>query len=266
MKLYIPKSNTYPCVSVITPSYNSARFITETIQSVQQQTYEQWEMIIIDDGSTDDSVSIITEYIKNDSRIRLLSLKQNVGIAAARNIGLKEARGKYVAFLDSDDIWFPHKLYEQISFMKEKNVAFSYTSYCYINEDGENLDVHVQAPVALDYYDLVGNTVIGCLTVMLDRTKIPHVEMPMIRPEDTALWLSLLKQGYKANGLQQVLAKYRIVNNSVSRNKLKAALQYWKLLRQQESFHVVKAAFYFSKYAYHAYQKNKGCLVEGKKK
>lgn len=119
------------------------------------------------------------------------------------------------------------------------------------------MGIEVTAPEIVDYKYLIGNTTIGCLTVMLDRQQIKQIEMPIIQPEDTALWLVLLKQGHQAYGLQKVLSNYRIVSNSTSRNKLKAAYRYWKLLRHQEKLNLVKVNFYFGKYAYHAYRKNR---------
>ncbi|QIW21415.1 glycosyltransferase family 2 protein [Bacillus thuringiensis] len=249
--------NKAPHVSVITPSYNSIRFIGETILSVQNQSYEDWEMIIVDDASTDQSLAKIKEIIKGDSRIRLLSLKENVGAAKARNIAIEEARGRYIAFLDSDDIWLPHKLKTQLLFMEEMDVDFSYTSYSLIDENGNELNREVNVPEFVGYHYLAGNTIIGCLTVMLDREKISYIEMPSMQPEDTALWLNLLSEGYEARGIQQVLAKYRIVENSVSRNKIRAAFRYWNLLRKQKPLNSFQTFFYFSKYAYHAYRKNK---------
>ncbi len=212
--------NKAPHVSVITPSYNSIRFIGETILSVQNQSYENWEMIIVDDASTDQSAAKIKEIIEGDSRIRLISLKENVGAAKARNLAIEEARGRYIAFLDSDDIWLPNKLKTQLLFMEEMNAAFSYTSYSLIDENGNGLNREVNVPKFVDYHRLAGNTIIGCLTVMIDREKISHIEMPNVQPEDTALWLNLLHEGHEAKGIQQVLAKYRIVENSVSRNKM----------------------------------------------
>ncbi|MDF9554553.1 glycosyltransferase [Bacillus tropicus] len=249
--------NKMPHVSVVTPSYNSIRFISETISSVQNQSYENWEMIIVDDASTDQSLAKIKEIIEGDSRIRLLSLKENVGAAKARNLAIKEARGRYIAFLDSDDIWLPNKLEAQLIFMEEMNVAFSYASYSLIDENGNELNREVNVPKSVDYHYLAGNTIIGCLTVMIDREKIPHIEMPSVQPEDTALWLYLLHEGHEAKGIQQVLAKYRIVANSVSRNKMRAAFRYWKLLREQKCLNALQIFYYFSKYAYHAYRKNK---------
>jgi len=249
--------NEVPCISIITPSYNSLRFIGETIRSVQSQSYKNWEMLIVDDASTDHSAVKIKEMIEADSRIRLLSLEENMGAAKARNIAIKEARGRYIAFLDSDDIWLPNKLETQLLFMEGTNVAFSYTSYSLIDENSNALNKEVNVPEFVDYHYLVGNTIIGCLTVMLDREKIPCIEMPSVQPEDTALWLQLLYKGYEAKGIQQVLAKYRIVTNSVSRNKIRAAFRYWKLLRAQKPLNSLQTFFYFGKYAYHAYRKNK---------
>ncbi|EEM00005.1 hypothetical protein M2E15_4653 [Bacillus mycoides] len=214
-------------------------------------------MLIVDDASTDHSAVKIKEMIEADSRIRLLSLEENMGAAKARNIAIKEARGRYIAFLDSDDIWLPNKLETQLLFMEGTNVAFSYTSYSLIDENSNALNKEVNVPEFVDYHYLVGNTIIGCLTVMLDREKIPCIEMPSVQPEDTALWLQLLYKGYEAKGIQQVLAKYRIVTNSVSRNKIRAAFRYWKLLRAQKPLNSLQTFFYFSKYAYHAYRKNK---------
>lgn len=232
--------NKAPHVSVITPSYNSIRFIGETILSVQNQSYENWEMIIVDDASTDQSAAKIKEIIEGDSRIRLISLKENVGAAKARNLAIEEARGRYIAFLDSDDIWLPHKLKTQLLFMEEMNAAFSYTSYSLIDENGNGLNREVNVPKFVDYHRLAGNTIIGCLTVMIDQEKISHIEMPNVQPEDTALWLNLLHEGHEAKGIQQVLAKYRIVENSVSRNKMRAAFRYWKLLKEQKRLNAVQ--------------------------
>lgn len=255
--IYTQKNNE-SLVSVITPSYNSSPFIKETIESVQTQSYANWEMIIVDDQSKDDSVHVIKQYIKKDPRIKLITLDQNAGAARARNIALKEAQGDYIAFLDSDDLWLPTKLEEQVAFMQKDNLAFSFTSYSLIDEQGNSMNIKIHAPKVVDYKYLLGNTTIGCLTVMLDRHQFKQIEMPIIQPEDTALWLILLRLGYQAHGLQKILSNYRIVSNSTSRNKLKAAYRYWKLLRNQEKLNFVKANFYFSQYAYHAYKKNRG--------
>jgi len=251
------KKESMPLVSVITPTYNSSSFIKETIESVQAQSYSNWEMIIVDDHSKDDSVHLISEYIEKDPRIKLIPLPNNGGAARARNVAMKEANGDYFSFLDSDDLWLPTKLEEQVAFMQKGNLTFSFTSYSIIDEQGKHLNIEVKAPKKLDYNDLIGNTTIGCLTVMLDKNQIKKIEMPVIQPEDTALWLLLLRQGYSAYGLPKVLSRYRIVSNSTSRNKLNASYRYWKLLRSQEKLNFVKANYYFIKYAYHAYNKNR---------
>lgn len=251
------EKDSMPLVSVITPSYNCSAFIKETVESVLSQSYPHWEMIIVDDKSKDDSVYVIQQYVAEDQRIKLIPLSQNIGAAGARNVAIQQAIGDYIAFLDSDDLWLPTKLEEQVSFMQKGNLAFSFTSYSLISEEGTHMDIEVTAPPIVDYKYLIGNTTIGCLTVMLDRQQIQRIEMPITQPEDTALWLSLLKQGHQAYGLQKVLANYRIVRNSTSRNKVKAAYRYWKLLRSQEKLSLIKVNFYFSKYAYHAYNKNR---------
>ena len=260
-KLVLNRKNTLhnenPLVSVITPSYNSLSFIEETIKSVKAQSYSNWEMLIVDDYSQDGSREIIRKYAEVDKRIKLISLSENGGVAKARNVALQEAKGDYVAFLDSDDLWLPQKLEKQVAFMREGNIAFSFTSYTVIEEGGHTLAMDIHVPQKVTYEHLLGNTIIGCLTVMLDRKKLQQIQMPLIQPEDTALWLLLLRQGFQAHGLPEILSKYRIVKNSISRNKFKAAYRYWKLIRIQENLNLLRANFYFSKYAYHALMKNR---------
>ncbi|PHD75781.1 glycosyl transferase [Bacillus sp. AFS043905] len=244
-------------VSIITPSYNSKEFIGNAIQSVKDQTYGNFEMIIIDDGSKDNSVLAIKSLINNDKRIKLISLSENVGAAEARNIGIVKARGRFIAFLDSDDIWYPGKLKKQVDFMKKNNIAFSFTSYEMITEVGEKTHNIVRAPKKVDYHGLLKNTIIGCLTVMLDTNKIGKIKMPNCKPEDTALWLKLLKEDLIAYGMPQVLAQYRLVDGSVSSNKIKAAQHLWNLYRKQENLPFPKSLWYFSHYALNAIKKHK---------
>lgn len=246
-----------PLISIITPVYNCAAFIAETIRSVQAQTHTNWEMLIADDGSTDETAAICRHFAEDDARIQLLSLSQNGGAAKARNEAIQQAKGEYLAFLDGDDIWLPQKLEQQVQFMQTHNLSFSFTGYTIMDENGTDAGAEIQAPSIVDYHTLAGNTIIGCLTVMLNRHKIGPVEMPSIQPEDTALWLQLLRKGHTAYGLAQPLAKYRIVKGSVSRNKWRAAARYWNLLRIQEKLGVIKGSAYFLKYAWNAYQKNK---------
>ena len=183
--------NNKPLVSIVTPSYNSEALIGETIQSILNQTYTNWELIIVDDCSSDQTVDIIKEY--TDERIQLHILEQNSGAAVARNHAIKKATGKYLAFLDSDDLWTEDKLEKQVRFMQTNDWAFSFTGYELMNEEGILMNKYVPVPYVMNYHTLMKNTIIGCLTVMLDREKIGDQYMPNIRAgQDTAFWLQLL--------------------------------------------------------------------------
>ena len=239
-----------PLVSIVTPSYNASSFIKETIQSVQSQTYKNWEMIIIDDVSKDNTCELIKEEIKKDNRIRLIELQENGGAAIARNTGINNAKAKYVAFLDSDDLWLPEKLEKQLAFMQNNDIAFSFTSYQIMNQDGNPTDKFVHVPEKINYNGLLKNTIIGCLTVMIDIEKLGKIQMPNIRTrQDTATWLKILKQGHYAYGLDEVLSKYRKVENSISSKKFKMAKMNWKLYREIEELSIPKSAWCFINYA-----------------
>jgi teichuronic acid biosynthesis glycosyltransferase TuaG len=242
-------------ISIITPSYNSAKFIGETIKSVRKQTYQDWEMLIVDDCSTDNSKDIIKEYSDNDARIKLIALEKNVGAAEARNIALRKAKGRYIAFLDSDDLWLPEKLNKQLAFMKKTKIDFSFTAYNRISESGKYINT-IPVPKTIDYHNFLKNTVIGTLTVMIDRESTGYFEMPIIKSShDMALWCKLLRNGRKAYGINETLAQYRVVSNSNTSKKLKAALDVWKVLRQHEKINFLKSAYYFSNYAFNAAKK-----------
>jgi teichuronic acid biosynthesis glycosyltransferase TuaG len=250
--------NKQPLVSVITPVYNASRFIAETIQSVQAQTYQNWEMILVDDQSKDNSREIIQEFVNKDPRIRLIVLEKNSGAAVARNTAINNARGKYIAFLDSDDLWLPTKLQKQVQFMEENEIEFSFTNYKIIKENGEHTNQVVEVPKKITYDELLKNTIIGCLTVMLNIEKLGKVQMENIRTrQDFVLWLSILKKGYTAYGLQEVLALYRKVEGSISSNKFKAAKQNWKVYREIEQLPLLKAVWCFAWYAFNAIKKTK---------
>lgn len=239
-----------PLISIITPAYNSDRFIRQTMDSVLAQTYENWEMIIVDDHSTDKTVEYVKDYQKRDPRIKLFQLNKNSGSAVARNTAMRNAKGRYIAFLDSDDMWYPEKLEKQIRFMQEKDIAFSFTKYRLMEEDGTVKEVESKAPDSVGYDDLMKHCVIGCLTVMLDREKTGDQEMVNIRTrQDYAYWLAITKRGIRAYGLPEVLAKYRIVENSISRNKIKAAQRQWYVYREIEKQNLIKSLWYFANYA-----------------
>lgn len=235
-------------VSIITPTYNSEKYIKQTIESVLSQTYQNWELIIIDDCSIDKTLEIVRQY--QDDRIKIIPLKANVGAAEARNIGLREAKGKYIAFLDSDDLWKNEKLEKQLKFMIENNYAFSFSSYQLMKEDGTIINKVIKAPTVLTYDKYLKNTAIGCLTVIIDKEKTGYFEFPQIKSShDMALWLNIMKRGFNAYGYDEVLAYYRLSNNSVSSNKLKSAKTVWKVYRDFERLSFFKSLYCFTFYA-----------------
>jgi teichuronic acid biosynthesis glycosyltransferase TuaG len=245
-----------PLVSIITPVYNAEKFIKETIYSVLNQTYSNWEMILINDKSPDSSKEIILSFAEEDNRIRLIDLPENSGAAIARNTGINMAQGEYIAFLDSDDLWHPQKLEKQIEYMIENDYAFSFTSYELMDEDGAMTGKIVEAPQKMDYHDLLKNTIIGCLTVVLNKSKIGEFQMVNIRTrQDFVLWLDILKRGHSAYGLNEPLAYYRNVEGSISNNKIKAAKRNWKVYREIEKLSFAYSIWCFLHYGYHAIKK-----------
>jgi len=251
-------SNHGELVSIITPTYNAARYIMETIQSVREQTYLNWEMIIVDDCSTDNTVESVKQEMKEDPRISLVELTSNSGPAVARNTAIIRAKGDYLAFLDSDDLWLPQKLEKQLMFMKEKDAAFSFTDYRIMNEDGGKTDVIFKCPPLVEYKDLLKNTSIGTLTVILDKRKIGEVQMPLHRDcsEDYGLWLNILSKGIGAYGLDEELAIYRKCENSLSSNKLKSAQKTWNTYRKVGKINILLSIWYFVHYSVNGYKKH----------
>jgi teichuronic acid biosynthesis glycosyltransferase TuaG len=243
-------------VSIITPSYNSSRFIVECVNSVISQTFQNWEMIIVDDCSNDNSKDIISVLSAKDERIKSIFLEENVGSAEARNIAIRQAKGKYIAFLDSDDIWKKDKLEKQIEFMNEKNISFSFTSYQPISEDGKIEYSVITAPNKMSYHSYLKNTIIGCLTVIIDKEKTGDFQMPNIRSShDMALWLLIMKRGFSAYGLDENLAYYRIVSTSNTSKKWKAAKEVWDVYRRQEKLNILYSIYCFIGYAFNAIKK-----------
>lgn len=233
-------------VSIITPSFNSSKFIEETINSVLNQTYSKWELIIIDDCSNDNTVNIINNFIKIDKRIKLLRLNENSGAGVARNLGIKNASGRYIAFLDSDDLWHPFKLEKQIKFMEHNDYPFSFTSYQIIDEQGFRLNKVNDALNLVTYKRALYSNPIGCLTVVYDTKFFGKRFMPTIRKrQDYALWLDLLKDS-NAYGISEFLALYRIRKTSISSNKLKLIKYQWQLYYKVENFNLMKSLLYTS--------------------
>ena len=243
-------------VSIITPSYNSSKFIEECINSVITQSFIDWEMIIVDDYSTDNSRDLILKFAKEDNRINPIFLDENVGAAAARNIAIKQSKGKYIAFLDSDDIWKSEKLEKQLSFMNEKDIAFSFTAYQSMSEDGKEYFNIIKVPEKMTYASYLRNTIIGCLTVIIDKEKTGDFQMPNIRSShDMALWLLIMKRGFLAFGLDKNLAYYRVVSSSNTANKIRAVKEVWDVYRKVEKLNIIYSVYNFIGYAYNAIKK-----------
>lgn len=245
-----------PLVSVIVPCYNMERFITDTINSVINQTFADWELLITDDASTDETVKLIQSLAENDNRIHVSINPEHSGIATSRNCCIQNAKGRFLAFLDADDLWHPDKLQRQLQFMQEHEVAFCYSAYELIDESGKPLGKTIKTAGDLTYKAFLHNTIIGCSTVMIDTEKVGAVVVPDFRTsEDTATWLNLLRQGFKAYAVEETLTSYRIRNHSASSNKMKAATDLWRVYRRQEKLPLPKAIYSFSCYVFNAIKK-----------
>ena len=234
-------------VSIITPVYNAEKFIANTVDSVLAQTVDKWELILAENGSKDGTKKVLEELRQKDSRIKVMYLGDNVGAAKARNAGIKKASGRYIAFLDADDLWNENKLKDQIRFMEKKNAAFSFTGYEFGTEAAEPTGKIVHVPESLTYRQALKNTTIFTSTVMFDTRKIAKEElfMPAIKSEDTALWWQILRSGKKAYGLNKNLVLYRRPAKSLSSNKLEAVRRIWYLYRKWEKLNVFQSAWYF---------------------
>jgi teichuronic acid biosynthesis glycosyltransferase TuaG len=236
-------------VSVITPSYNAEKYLSKTINSVLAQTLLNWEMLIVDDCSQDNSSQLIEQYLNRDERIKLIRLNKNSGAAVARNVAIEKSRGRYIAFLDSDDRWLPDKLEKQVKFMQERDVAFSYTAYEKLN-DSSIVVGNVHVPAKVSYQDLLKVCSIGCLTAMYDTEKLGKIYMPLIRKrQDFGLWLRILKKIPYAYGLDEVLAQYQLREDSISSDKIAASRYQWRIYRDVEKISLPVAVYYFAHYA-----------------
>ena len=244
-------------VTIITPSYNCSKFISDTVNSVLSQSYSNWEMIIVDDCSTDNSVEIIERITGDNPKIKLIKLENNVGSAQSRNAALEVASGRFIAFLDSDDIWYTDKLEKQVEFMLKRKAPISFTSYELIDENGVSKNHIIHSVEKLTQIDYLKNTIIGFSTSMIDTQIVGNsFRMMDIRTrQDTSLWITLLGKGFLAHGLDKVLAKYRIHSNSISANKIKAAKQVWNLYFHIHKFGLFRSIYYFSSYAFNAIKK-----------
>lgn len=234
-----------PLVSIITPLYNSEKYVAETIDSVLAQTYQNWEMIVIDDCSTDKGPEIVDEYCRIDSRIKLLKNSSNSGGAITRNNGIEFASGRFIAFLDSDDLWKPNKLEVQISFMINNIIEFSYCDYDVIDSRSIETGEKRIAPKILNYNTALPVNRIGCLTAIYDAVIIGKVYFPIIRKrQDYALWLKILKMGIEGKSVGQNLAKYRVHDNSISANKVDLIKYNWYLYKKIENLGFIRSTVY----------------------
>lgn len=235
-------------VSIIMPAYNAGDFIEDSIQSVISQTYPNWELLITDDLSTDNTNLLVQNWTKKDSRIILITSKVNQGPAGARNMSLSKSRGRWVAFLDSDDTWLSNKLEMQISFHLEKKCKITFTDYRRISRDGTCLGHQIKVPQRINYNKLMKGNVIATSTCLVDRAMVGNFLMPKAYYDDFLCWLKLLQSGGDGFGLNFDLMRYRVVNNSVSHNKLRSAMHTWKVYNEIGHLSMFKKIYYFLNY------------------
>lgn len=246
-----------PLVSVVTPAYRAARFLPETIASVQAQSVGEWEMLVVDDVSPDETWDVLEGIATRDPRVRPLRNRRNLGPAGSRNTALAEARGRYVAFLDADDLWLPTKLERQLAFMAENHTALSYTAFRRISDDGQRVGRLIEVPPEMTRSRLRRNTCIATLTAMVDRERTGPIRMPDFGYDDLALWLSLLCDGAVAWGLNEDLARYRVVGGSISSRPRRSARWVWEIYRKQEGLGLLGSAWCLAHYGARAWLKRR---------
>jgi glycosyltransferase involved in cell wall biosynthesis len=243
-----------PLVSIITPVYNAARWLPETLASVRAQTLADWEQILVDDGSSDDSVAIVEAAAAVDARFRLLHAPRNEGPSKARNLALEAARGRFIAFLDADDLWLPEKLARSVEMMTEHGYGFIYHDYRHISHDGAMIGALIRGPEELNLRSLHTRRGTGsCLSVVLDRWRIDGFRFPggyRHLHEDFCGWLSLIQKGYTGHRLAADLGRYRLSAKSRSANKLVGAMETWRIYRRISRLSFPRAALWWTEYAW----------------
>lgn len=240
-------------VSIIMPAYNSAHMIVSSIDSVRQQDYSHWELLITDDGSTDSTVELVQQLADIDPRISIEVNPVNSGAGFSRNQSINRSKGKYIAFLDADDLWLPNKLSTQVAYMEQTGALFSYTAYQKFSDAG--LGGVIMPPTRVTHHQLLKGCVIGCLTAMYNAEVLGRQTMPLIRKrQDMGLWLKLLKLCDEAHGIPEVLAQYR-TDSGMSQNKLNAARYQWRLYRDVVGLNLLQCSWYFCWYAVNGFIK-----------
>lgn len=245
--------NDYGMVTIITPVYNCEKYIKDTINNVINQSYKNWEWILVDDCSDDKSAEIIKEYMIRDSRIKYFKLEQNSGAAIARNKALEESRGRFIAYLDADDIWNVDKLEKQVEYMVDKNIGFCCASYEVIDDAGKSLNKQIYMLNEVDYKGFLTNNLLQTVGIMVDLNIVEKklLVMPNLRRrQDAATWLQILKAGHNCYGMKEVLCKYRRAENSLSSNKIKAIKGVWFLYRKVENLSLLVSCYCFVRYAF----------------
>lgn len=248
--------SSFGLVSIITPSFNSKQYLLETYESIKAQSYSNWEWIVTDDCSSDGTAFLMQRIASIDKRVIFLSNEKNSGAAVSRNLSIGSAKGEFIAFIDSDDLWLPDKLEKQIKFMKSNELDFTFTAYELIDDKsvklGKQVDTHLRESVTYELM-LKKRATLGCSTVIIRQNAFEDITMPLIRTgQDYALWLKLLRTGVKAYALQDVLTQYRILPNSISRNKFKKAKRQWEIYRAIEKLTLLKSIECFCFYAWRA--------------
>ncbi|MNL12039.1 putative teichuronic acid biosynthesis glycosyltransferase TuaG [compost metagenome] len=238
-------------VSIITPTYNAEKFITETLKSVQNQTYQNWEMILVDDASTDETVKIISDFAEKDSRIKLFKLEKNSGNGFARNIALEKSVGKYIAYLDADDLWFSMKLEKQLQFLKTNNLPFTFSFYDCIDEEGNSLNRRVEAPINLTYDELFFCNYVGNLTAIYDADYFGKIVIEATQKrQDWRLWLTILKQIQVTKPVPEPLAFYRIRKDSISSSKFKLIKHNFGVYREFHGFNFMFSVLLMTRFLF----------------
>lgn len=245
-------------VSIITPVYNAEKFIEQTIASVRDQTYINWEHILVDDCSSDKSSEIIQNLSKEDSRVKYVKLTENAGPAVARNTAITLAKGRYLAFLDADDIWFDFHLEDSLNFMNVNGYDFVFASYKRSNENLEFIYSDFEVPDKVSYTDILKSNSISCLTAIVDTSILGKKTMPLIRKrQDMGLWLKYLKETKYAYGIKKPHAIYRIRENSLSRNKFSLIKYQWQFYKEVEKLSTLKSFYFLVMWTYLGYKKYK---------